>query len=34
VVLAKADILARVPLGAALARNDVAGHDLLAAEQL
>src|SRR5215510_7643070 len=34
VVLAKADILARMPLGAALARNDVAGHDLLPAEQL
>jgi hypothetical protein len=34
VILAKADILARVPLGAALARNNVAGNDLLTAEQL
>src|SRR5215475_9711570 len=34
VVLAKADILARVPLGAALARNDVAGDGVLTAKQL
>src|SRR5439155_6070163 len=34
VVLAKADILARVPLGAALAGNNVAGDGVLTAEQL
>src|SRR6476646_3397526 len=34
VVLAKADILARVPLSAALAGNDVAGDRELTAEQL
>src|SRR5262249_12517198 len=34
VVLGHADIGARVPLGAALARNDVAGQHLLAAENL
>src|ERR1700704_3969144 len=34
VVLAKADILARMPLGAALAGNNVAGDGVLTAEQL
>src|SRR5262249_35485911 len=34
VVLAEADILARVPLGAALAGNNIAGDGVLAAEQL
>src|SRR5439155_14548938 len=34
VVLAKADILARVPLGAALAGNNVASDGVLTAEQL
>src|SRR5262249_43098729 len=34
VVLAQADVLPRVPLGAALTRDDVAGDDLLAAENL
>src|SRR5262249_2062412 len=34
VVLAKADVLARMPLGAALARQNVAGQHLLAAENL
>src|SRR5258707_15857357 len=33
-VLGQADIGARVPLGAALARDDVAGQHLLAAENL
>jgi hypothetical protein len=34
VVLAKADIRARMPFGPALARNNVAGDTLLPAEQL
>ena len=34
VVLAKADIVARPELGAALAHDDVAGENLLAAELL
>src|SRR5271165_5629572 len=33
-VPAETDILARMPLGAALARNDIAGDDRLPAEQL
>src|SRR5215471_17625957 len=34
VILADADVLARVPLGAALAHDDVAGEDSLSAELL
>jgi hypothetical protein len=33
-ILAQADVAARVPLGAALTHDDVAGASLLAAEQL
>src|SRR3954466_10808207 len=33
-VLAQADVVARVPLGAALAHDDVAGANILAAELL
>src|SRR4051795_3284200 len=33
-ILAQADVVARVPLGAALTHDDIAGAGLLAAEQL